>query len=104
LIFGDEVPHWTTMFRWFSEFDRGRYSLKDEFREVCPKSVILPENIDAVRKMIKLDHYVTYRKIKAPIGMNSTSVHSILHENVVVKKICQRWIPYNLTTTQKSLV
>lgn len=53
--FGDEASHRATVFRWFAEFNRGRYSLRGEFREGRPKSVVLPENIDAVREMIKLD-------------------------------------------------
>jgi len=63
--------------------------------------VVLPENIDAVREMIKLDRHVTYREIEASLGMSSASVHSILHKHLVVKKICSHWIPHNLTTAQK---
>ena len=31
---------------------RGRSSLQDEFREGRPKSVVVPETIDAVRQLI----------------------------------------------------
>ncbi|GAB1860775.1 Histone-lysine N-methyltransferase SETMAR [Camponotus japonicus] len=41
LTFGDEAPHRATVFRWFAEFNRGRRSLKEEFREGRPKSVVL---------------------------------------------------------------
>ncbi|XP_076256531.1 histone-lysine N-methyltransferase SETMAR-like [Rhynchophorus ferrugineus] len=48
LTFGDEVPSKTTVDCWFSEFNLGRSSLSDEFREGRPKSTVVPENIDAV--------------------------------------------------------
>lgn len=99
--FGDEAPHYSTVKRWFNEFERGRRSLTDESREGRPKSAVLPENIDAVRELIKQDRHVTYREIEASLSISSTSVHSILHEHLAVKKICSRWIPHNLTITQK---
>ena len=32
-IFGDEAPSRTNVYRWYGGFNRGRSSLKDEFRE-----------------------------------------------------------------------
>ena len=51
-IFGDEAPSRTSVFRWYGEFNRGRRSLQDELREGRPKSVVIPETIDAVRQLI----------------------------------------------------
>ena len=62
LTFGDEVPSTATVYRWYTEFKRGRSSLTDEVKEGRPKSVIVPKNIDAVRKLIEEDRHVTYRK------------------------------------------
>jgi len=44
---------------WFNEFNRGRRSLKDEVREGCPKTAVVPENI-AVRKLIIQDCHETH--------------------------------------------
>lgn len=100
-VFGDEAPHRTTVQRWFNEFNRGRISLKDEFREGRPKSAVTPENIDAVRKLILHDRHMTYREIETCLGISNTSIHTILHKHLAVKKICSRWIPHNLTADQK---
>ena len=51
LIFGDEAPSRTSVYRWYGEFDQGHSSLQDELREGCPKSIVVPETIDAVRKL-----------------------------------------------------
>ena len=40
-IFGNEVPSRTSVYRWYGEFNRGRSSLQDEFREGRPKSVVV---------------------------------------------------------------
>ncbi|KZC13885.1 Transcription factor AP-4 [Dufourea novaeangliae] len=50
--FGDEAPSKTTVYQRYTAFNRGRRSLTDEFREGRPKSVVVPENIDAVRELI----------------------------------------------------
>lgn len=99
--FGDEAPSRTSVYRWFAEFVRGRNSLVDEFREGRPKSVVVPENIDSVRELILQDRHLTYRKIEASLDISGTSIQTILHEHLAVKKVCSRWIPRNLSGAQK---
>ena len=43
------------------------------------------------------DRHVTYCKIEATLGINSTSMYKILDEHLAAKKICSRWMPHNLT-------
>ena len=101
---GDEASSRTSVYRWYGELNRGRSSLQDEFREGRPKSVVVPEAIKAVRQLLLQDRHVTYREIETTLGISGTSIHSILYEFLTVKKICSRWIPYNLSTAQKRLV
>ena len=82
--FGDEAPSKTTVYHWFSEFNRGRRSLKDELKEGRPKSVVVPQNIDAVRELVMQDRRVTYREIEASMGISMTTIHKILHEHLGV--------------------
>ena len=49
------------------------------------------------------DRRVTYREKGPSLGISSTSIHSILHEHLAVKKICSRWMPHNLTNAQKNV-
>ena len=87
-IFGDDYPSRASVYRWYGEFNRGCSSLQNEFREGRPKSVVVPETIDAVRQLILYDRHVTYREIETTLGISGTSIHSILHEHLTVKKIC----------------
>ncbi|XP_037931157.1 uncharacterized protein LOC119687373 [Teleopsis dalmanni] len=89
-LYGDEAPPYSTVKNWFNEFNRGRRSLNDEFCEVRPETDVEPENIDAVRELIMQNRHVTYREIQASLGIFPTSIHSILHEHLTVKKDCSR--------------
>ncbi|XP_015599901.1 histone-lysine N-methyltransferase SETMAR-like [Cephus cinctus] len=100
-FYSDKAPSYSTVKNWYNEFNHGRRSLQDEFREGRPKSVVVPQNIDAVHELIKQDRHVTYREIEASLGFSMTSINKILHEHLAVKKICSRWIPHNLTNAQK---
>ena len=99
--FGDEAPSYATVKRWYNEFNSDRHSLTDQFRKDRPKSVVGPENINAVQKLIMQDRHVTYREMETTLDISLTSVYKILHENLAVKKICSPWIPHNLTKAQK---
>ena len=58
LIFGDEAPSRTSVYRWYGEFNRGRCTLQDEFRQGRPKSVVVPETIETVCQLILQDRLV----------------------------------------------
>ena len=77
-IFDNEAPSRTNVYR-------GHSSLQDKFREGRPKSVVVPETIDAVRQLILQNRHVTYREIKTIFGISGTSIHSIFHEHLTVK-------------------
>ena len=99
-FFIDEAPSKTSVYRWYGEFNRNRSSFQDEFREGRPKSVVVLETIDAVRQLILQDCCMTYHEIETTLGISGTSIHSILHEQLTVKKICLGWIPHNFLSAQ----
>ena len=72
----------------YDKFSRGPSLLQDEFREGRPKSVVVPETVDALRQLILQDCQVAYREIETILGISDTSIHSILHEHLTVKKNC----------------
>ncbi|GFU40787.1 putative mariner transposase [Nephila pilipes] len=100
-LYSDKAPSYSTVKNRYNEFNRGRCSIQDESRAGRPKSVVVPEKINAVRELIKQDRHVTYREIEASLDISMTSINKILHEHLSVKKICSRWIPHNLTNAQK---
>lgn len=99
--FKDEAPSKTSVYRWFTEFESGRTYLSDDFREGRPATAITDENIDLVRNMINADRHVTYAEIAASIGIGKSQIQKILHEHLLSRKLCCRWIPHKLTDDQK---
>jgi len=100
--FGDEAPSKTSVYRWFSEFQRGRSSLSKTFSGGRPKSAITPENIDAVQKIIEEDRHATYQEIQSSLGIGMSQIQKILHDELWVRKLISRWVPHNLTEAQKA--
>lgn len=45
----------------------------DAFLNLYPKFVIRPENIDAVRELLRKDGYVIQREIEGPFNINVTN-------------------------------
>ena len=90
---GDKPPSNSTVKNWFNEFNCGHRSLKDEVREAPPKMAVVSENIDGVRELIIQDRHVTYREIETSLNFSSSSIHSILHEQLAIKKARTSWIP-----------
>ena len=84
--FGDKAQSYATVKHWYNEFNRGRHSFSDEFRKDRPKTVVGPENINALQKLIMQDRHVIYCEIEATLGISSTRIYKILHENLAVKR------------------
>ncbi|CAH2000122.1 unnamed protein product [Acanthoscelides obtectus] len=76
-VFGNEAPYQSTISRWYGKFKRGRVNLSDGW-----------ENVDAIEASLKI---------------SKTSIHKILHGELVVRKLVSRWIPHLLTEEQKAV-
>lgn len=100
--FGDSSPSQSTVYEWYSEFRRGRKSLEDEPREGRPQTATTEENISSVQMMLKDDPRCTYQQIQQTLGIGSSAVSRILHDNLGVRKVCSRWIPHRLSQEQKA--
>ncbi|GBP75963.1 hypothetical protein EVAR_54616_1 [Eumeta japonica] len=85
-----------------SQFKQGRINLSNKFYDGRSSTVVNNENIDTVRRMIETDQYVTYREIRASLGIGMSQLQLILYKYLDMKKLCSRWIPHNLTAVQKN--
>ncbi|GBP44777.1 hypothetical protein EVAR_86592_1 [Eumeta japonica] len=81
-----------------NEISRERRSL---FSSARAEAATTEDNINAVQLMIETDRRGTYHQIRTSLGIGMSRVHKILHEHVVVRKLCTRSIPDNLTEVQK---
>ena len=84
-LLGDKTPSYSTMKNFFNKISRSRSSLKDEIRNGPAKTTVVPENTDAVRELIIQDRHDTHREIAVSFSISSTSIDSILHEQLALK-------------------
>ena len=49
------------------------------------------------------DPHSTYQQIESRLGISSTSINSIIHDYLNVRKVCDGWVPHTLTDDQKQL-
>ena len=75
--------------------------VSDSPRSERPRIAVTDEMTDAVRLMINNDPHVTYQQIEFSFGINSSAIHSILHDRLKLRKVCARWVPHLLTNDQK---
>ena len=59
------------------------------------------KNISAVEALIKEDPHRTYKDIEGALGISSSSVSTILHQYLRVRKIFSRWVPHILSDGPK---
>lgn len=46
-----------------------------------PNTAVVPENTNAVRNMIEMEHHLTYRQIGTSLGNGETVMQKILHKH-----------------------
>lgn len=98
---GESAPSRATVFRWFSEFKRGKTNLEDDHRSGRPQTAVTAENVWTTEMMVREDPRITYSDIEKILGVSSGSVNIILHQHLGVRKLCCRWIPRLLSDTEK---
>ena len=100
---GSNAPSDHTVFNWFREFQRNKFSVQDTSRSGRPSTTVTEQTIDARRKIIEDDSHSTYQQIEAILGISSTTINSIIHDYLNLKKVCARWVLQTLTDDQKQL-
>jgi len=100
-VYGSSSPSFSTIKKWGAEFKCGRTSLEDDLHEGRPKRATTPEIIEQVHYMVLDDRWVKVRENAETIGISEECVGYILHEELVMKKLCARWVPHLLTADQK---
>ena len=81
-VYGDSVPSFSTVTRWFNEFERGRQSLGDEDRSGRLLTSVNPDVISAVENLKMEDRRSKVAQIAALIGVSVGSVETIVHEHL----------------------
>jgi len=79
-FWGSSTPSNRTVYNWFAKFQRTCTLLNDKFREGRPS--VVATNVDAARETIERDRHVTYREIRASLGIDAKAIRTILHDRL----------------------
>ena len=98
---GKDAPSYATVKRWVAEFKCGRQSLEDDPPPGRPVTVAKPEMVSKVHDIVMTDRRVTERYIASTVGISQERVHSILTEDLEMRKLLAPWVPRLLTVDKK---
>ena len=100
---GEQASSDHTVFNWFRGFQRTKFSVQDAPRSGPPSTSVTEQTIDAVGKTIEDDPHSMYQQIEAILGISSTTINSIIHDYLNLRKVCARWVPDTLSDDQNQL-
>ena len=98
---GKSAPAYSTVPKWYAEFKRGRLSCDDLHRCERPATSVNEETVEEVNKLVMSDRRLSVCYIATSVGISTGSVHSILTDNLLMKKVSARWVPRMLSDVQK---
>ena len=83
----DSAPGKSTIIDWYAEFKRGSTNTDDAEPSGHPKSVVVPENITKVHKIVLDDHKLKLREIVDTSKISEGSMFTILHESLGMREL-----------------
>lgn len=99
--YGKSAPAKSTICTWYAEFKRGHLRTDDAPRSGRRNGAVNSETIRQVQRMILADCRARVREISDQVQISQGSTLTILHDHLMVKKLCAQWVPLELNTDQK---
>ena len=88
-------------FEWHKRFKEGRESVRDDERCGRSKEVNTPELIGQIKNFMDQGHLVSIETISAQFDVSVGTVHTIICEELKMRKICMKFVPRVLREDQK---
>lgn len=102
MVLGQHVPPTLETVRSrFARFGEGDYSLVDRRRTGRPPSAITPRAVRRIRRTLEADPHCTYEQIRVLTGLGNSTIQTIIHDQLNMRKICSRWVPHVLTEANR---
>ena len=90
-----------SVFEWHKRFKEGRESVRDDERCGRSKEVRTPELISQIKNFMDKDRRVSIETISAQFDVSVGTVHTIIREELKMRKICIKFVPRVLSEDQK---
>jgi transposase len=102
-VFGDDAMGITQIKEWYNRFKDGRTSVESEPRSGRPSTCRNDQVIAKVNAVVMRDRRLTIREIAEEVGVSTFSAHSIVTEDLAMKRVSAKFVPKLLTAEQKQL-
>ena len=90
-----------SVFEWHKKFKEGRVSMRDAKRCGRNKEVRTPYLIGQIKNFIDKDCHVSIETISAQFDVSVGTEHTIIHEELKMRKICTKFVSRVLREDQK---
>lgn len=107
-VYGERCMSLQMVRKWVEQFKNGRVDVHDLQRSGRPTDVNNNDSVAAVLSEIQDNRRVTIYEIKHSLQENYCidisigSIHTIIHRELLMRKVCARWVPRNLTEAHKT--
>ena len=99
--FRPSCMNWASVFEWHKRFKEGRESVRNDERCGRSKEVNRPELIGQMKSFMDKDCRVSIETMSAQFDVSVGTVHTIIHEELKMQKICAKFVPRVLREDQK---
>ena len=99
--FGASCINRASVFKWHKRFKEGRESVRDDERCGRSKEVRTSELIGQIKNFMDKDRRVSVETISAQFDVSVGTVHTIIREELEMRKICAKFVPRVLREDQK---
>ena len=82
-----------SVLEWHKRFKEGRESMRDDERYGRSKEVRTPELIGQIKNFMDKDRHVSIATISAQFDVSVGTVHTIIREELKMRKICAKFDP-----------
>ena len=89
---GEHAPRYATVKNWVAQFKRGDFSTCDAPRPGRPKTVTTPEIIGQNHELIMEDRRISAKSIAEQLGISRERVASIIHDDLDMRKLSEKWV------------
>jgi DNA-binding Xre family transcriptional regulator len=100
LAFGDVTLSRCITFDWFERFKEGHISIEDDHRPGRPSTSKTIDTITLVRDKIRYDRRLTVKELTNEVGISIGTCHSILSDELGMKRVSAKLVPKLLTEEQ----
>ena len=99
--FGASCMNRASVFEWHKRFKEDREFERDDERCERSKEVRTPELSGQIKNFMDKDRRVSIETISAQFDVSVGTVHTIIREELKVRKICAKFVPRMLREDQK---